>query len=135
MVQQIVLKKLEKPSIKNLEDDLYWFCESFGFSSGRDIENTATQIIFSMLENISRDKSISSEGLANDLEIKVSRVNHHLRNLRDSGLLYRENKKIFLRGGSLKAAVLEMRKDTERILDELECIAEEIDAVMGIKNR
>jgi len=135
MVQQIILKNLEKPRIRSLEDDLYWFCESFGFSSGRDLEKTATQIIFSMLERISRDKSVSSEGLANDLEIKVSRVNHHLRNLRDSGLLYREKGQIYFRGGSLKAAVLEMRKDSERILDELESIAGEIDALMGIQNR
>lgn len=42
---------------------------------------------------------------------------------------------IYLRGGSLKAAVREMRKDSERILDELENIAEEIDLMMGLKNR
>lgn len=67
--------------------------------------------------------------------MKISRVNHHLRNLNDSGLLYRKKRLIYLRGGSLKAAVKEMRKDSERILDELESIAEEIDSIMGLKNR
>jgi len=28
-----------------------------------------------------------------------------------------------------------MRKDSERILDELESVAEEIDLMMGLKNR
>ena len=42
---------------------------------------------------------------------------------------------MYLRGGSLKAAVTEMRKDSERILDELENIAEEIDSIKGIRNR
>ncbi len=78
---------------------------------------------------------VSSESLAADLEIKTSRVNHHLRNLNDSGLLYRKKRLIYLRGGSLKTAVQEMRKDSERILDELENIAEEIDTLMGVKNR
>jgi predicted transcriptional regulator len=135
MVQQILLRNLEKPQIKSLEEDLLWFCDSFGFSSGRDTENTANRIIFSLLEKLSNDEISSSEILAEDLDMKISRINHHLRNLNDSGLLYRKKRLIYLRGGSLKAAVKEMRKDSERILDELENIAEEIDSMMGLKNR
>ncbi|MPM98772.1 hypothetical protein SDC9_145962 [bioreactor metagenome] len=135
MVQQIILRNLEKPRIKSLEEDLLWFCDSFGFSSGRDTESTANRIIFSLLERISSDSESSSEALAEDLDMKISRVNHHLRNLNESGLLYRKKRLIYLRGGSLKAAVKEMRKDSERILDELESIAEEIDLMMGMKNR
>jgi predicted transcriptional regulator len=135
MVQQIILRYLEKPHEQSLEDDLLWLCDSFGFSSGRDTENTATKIVFSLLDKLSNDELISSEALADDLEIKISRVNHHLRNLNDSGLLYRKKRLIYLRGGSLKAAVKEMRKDSERIFDELESIAEEIDLRIGIKNR
>lgn len=135
MVQQIILRYLEKPHEQSLEDDLLWLCDSFGFSSGRDTENTATKIVFSLLDKLSNDEIISSEALADDLEIKISRVNHHLRNLNDSGLLYRKKRLIYLRGGSLKAAVKEIRKDSERIFDELESIAEEIDLRIGIKNR
>jgi len=135
MGQQIILRHLEKPHIKSLEEDLLWLCNSFGFSSGRDTENTSTRIIFSLLDKLSSDEITSSEALAEDLEIKISRVNHHLRNLNDSGLLYRKKRLIYLRGGSLKAAVKEMRKDSERIFDELESIAEEIDSRIGIKNR
>lgn len=135
MVQQIILKRLEKPHIQNLEGDLLWFCDSFGFSSGRDTEKTATKIIFSLLENLSQEQDISSEVLADELDINTSRVNHHLRNLNESGLVYRKKRRIYLRGGSLKAAVREMRMDSERILDELELMAEEIDAIIGLKNR
>lgn len=135
MVQQIILRYLEKPHVKSLEDDLSWLCDSFGLSSGRDTENTATRIVFSLLDRLSNDQIISSEALAEDLEMKISRVNHHLRNLNDSGLLYRKKRLVYLRGGSLKAAVKEMRKDSERIFDELESIAEEIDLRIGIKNR
>ena len=135
MVQQIILRYLEKPHVKSLEDDLLWLCDSFGFSSGRDTENTSTRIVFSLLDKLSNDQMTSSEALAEDLEIKISRVNHHLRNLNDSGLLYRKKRLVYLRGGSLKAAVKEMRKDSERIFDELESIAEEIDLRIGIKNR
>ena len=135
MVKEIILRNIEKPRIKTLEEDLLWFCDSFGFSAGRDTENTATRVIFSLLDRLSNDETVSSEDLAGALEMKISRVNHHLRNLNDSGLLYRKKRLIYLRGGSLKAAVREMRKDSERILDELESIAEEIDSLMGLKNR
>lgn len=135
MVKEIIIRNIEKPHIKSLEEDLLWFCDSFGFSSGRDTKNTATRIIFSLLEKLSNDEVTSSEALAEDLNIKISRVNHHLRNLNDSGLLYRKKRLIYLRGGSLKAAVKEMQKDSERIFDELENIAEEIDSTIGIKNR
>jgi len=135
MVQQIILRHLEKPRVKSLEEDLLWLCNSFGFSSGRDTENTSTRIIFSLLDKLSNNEITSSEALAEDLEMKISRVNHHLRNLNDSGLLYRKKRLIYLRGGSLKAAVKEMRKDSERIFDELEIIAGEIDSRIGIKNR
>lgn len=135
MVQQIILRNLEKPRVKSLEEDLLWFCDSFGFSSGRDTESTANRIIFSLLERLSNESESSSEALAEDLDMKISRINHHLRNLNESGLLYRKKRLIYLRGGSLKAAVSEMRKDSERILDDLESIAEEIDLIMGLKNR
>jgi hypothetical protein len=55
MVQQIILRHLEKPRVKSLEEDLLWFCNSFGFTSGRDIENTSTKIIFALLDKLSND--------------------------------------------------------------------------------
>ena len=85
MVQQIILRNIEKPQIKSLEEDLLWLCDSFGFSSGRDTENTANRIIVSLLEKLSNDEISSSEVLAEDLDMKISRINHHLRNLNDSG--------------------------------------------------
>jgi len=97
MVHEIILRNIEKPRIKSLEEDLLWFCDSFAFSSGMDIENTATKIIFSLLDKLSNEEEISSEALAGDLDIKISIVNHHLRNLNDSGLLYRKKRLIYLR--------------------------------------
>jgi len=135
MVREIILRNIEKPLIRSLDEDLLWFCDSFGFSSGRDVEKTAMKIIFSLVDKLSNNEVTSSEDLAGDLNITISRVNHHIRNLNDSGLLYRKKRLLYLRGGSLKAAVREMRKDSERIFDELEDIAQEIDYIKGIKNR
>ncbi len=98
MVREIILRNIEKPHVKSLDEDLLWLCDSFGFSSGRDIEKTATKIFFSLVDNLSNNVLISSEDLAGDLNITISRVNHHIRNLNDSGLLYRKKHLLYLRG-------------------------------------
>ena len=135
MVREIILRNIEKPHTKSLDEDILWFCDSFGLCSGRDVDKTAMKIIFRLVDKPSNDKVASSEDLAGDLNISISRVNHHLRDLNDSGFLYRKKRLLYLRGGSSKAAVREMRKDSKRIFDELENIAEEIDYIKGIKNR
>ncbi|MCD4703420.1 MAG: winged helix-turn-helix transcriptional regulator [Methanosarcinaceae archaeon] len=135
MTRQIILINLEKPRMKDLDDDLLWFCNSFGLSSGRDVENTSTRIVMSMLDRISEDEEVTSKMIADALGINLSRVNHHLRSLIDSGLVYRKKRTLCLRGGSLRAAVQEMRRDSDRIFDDLEKFAADIDRNMGIKNR
>lgn len=136
MPQQIILINLEKPREKRLEEDIRWFCNSFGLSSGRDTENLATQIVHDLLQQLSeQEEKISSDAIAENLDVNHSRVNHHVRNLIKAGLIYREKRTLYLRGGSLKAAVQEMRKDSERIFQQLEQMAEEIDEQIGLKNR
>lgn len=135
MTRQIILINIEKPVEKDIEKDIHWFCDSFGLSSGRDVEDISKKIVMTLLSNLSRHEGVTSEMLANSLDISLSRVNHHLRNLIGSGLVYRRKKMLYLRGGSLRAAVCEMRKDSERIFDELEKIAEEIDDEVGLRSR
>ena len=121
--------------MKDLDDDLLWFCNSFGLSSGRDVENTSTRIVMSMLDRICEDEGVTSKMIADALGINLSRVHHHLRSLIDSGLVYRKKRTLCLRGGSLRAAVQEMRRDSDRIFDDLEKFAADIDRNMGIKHR
>ena len=134
-MQQITIKKVQKPQEKNIKKDIDWICDSFALSSGRDIGQMTKKVISSIIKNFSRHAKVSSEKIADELDINQSMVNHHLRNLSNSGMIYRERKSIMLNGGSLKAAVNEMRKDTNRLFDDIEEIAEEIDKDLGLKNR
>ena len=134
MAGRIIIRRIHKPVQKKLGEDIEWFCESFGLSTGRDTQNVATKVVRKIL-TLEPRQTVSSENLAAQLDLSVGRVNHHLRNLIDAGLLYRHKKRLYVRGGSLKAAVQEIRKDTERTLDEIEKIAEEIDSKLGLKSR
>ncbi len=134
MPQQIILNDLNRPYEKNINEDISWVCESFGLNSGRDTNNIVTQLVIEILTRQQR-QLISSSVLAEELRMNIGMINYHLRNLIQSGLFNRERRIILVRGGSLKAAVQEMRRDTEHIFEKIEFIAGEIDEALGIKNR
>ena len=135
MYQQLTLRHLERPQEKYIEKDIEWVCESLGLNAGRDIERMSPRIMSMFLKRFSVERAVPSEELAGDLVVTAARINHHVRNLVDSGLVYREKKLIVLRGGSLRAAIEELKEDTERIFDRLLHIAQDVDQQLGLKNR
>ncbi len=135
MPQQIVLKNLQKPVRSDVWEDLNWLSDSFGFSFGRDTESITAKILKDAVREISRIGFTSTECISDNLSLSVQRVNYHLKTLIDAGFLLREKRRLIIRHGSVKSAVEEMRKDANRIFDNLSLIAEEIDADLGLKNR
>jgi predicted transcriptional regulator len=135
MTQQILLKQIERPRNPKAEDDICWFFDSLGIENGRDINHIAMRIILYLLENLSETRGIPVEQIASGLEISSPMVNHHIRNLIDTGIIYRQRKKIYIRGSSLRSMVQEIRKDSLRILDDLEQTAKELDGNFRISDR
>jgi len=135
MPQQIILRELQGPKETNITEYIEWLGDSFGFSTGRDTERITDQILQKVLREVADKGSTSSENIASKLDLSVQRVNYHLRTLIDSGFLFREKRLIYVRQGSVKAAVEEMRRDANRIFDNLSRIGEEIDAAIGFRNR
>ncbi|OPY37064.1 MAG: hypothetical protein A4E35_01527 [Methanoregula sp. PtaU1.Bin051] len=135
MIRQVVLKQVERPVTATRSDDLCWFCDSLGIDNGRDLDHVATKVIISLLENLPDRRGIPVEQIASELAVSGPRVNHHIRNLIETGLVYRHKQKIYIRGSSLRSMIREIRKDTMRILDDLELAAAQLDEAYGIINR
>ena len=129
------MRQLNKPRTKDRLGDIHWLCDSFGFVSGRDTARMSSQILIELLGQMASRQRTTAELLADHLSVTAARVNHHVRHLIDRGLLYRDKRAILLRGGSMKEAVEAMRKDANRIFDELAEIAEDVDAAVGLKSR
>ena len=55
--------------------------------------------------------------------------------LAESGMIYRDRRLIHLRGRSLRDSIREIRRDANRIFDELESVADEIDGIIGISGK
>lgn len=135
MAQQIILRDLQRPKKANIDEDIGWLGSSLGFVSRKDTAHMMRQILKRVLTGIAEEEGISTERLARELNIAIQRVNYHVRCLVDAGFLYRRKKRIFLRQGSVRAAVEEIRKDANRMFDNLLVIADDIDRSLGLKNR
>lgn len=135
MYQQIILRNLERPKKVDVNNDINWVCDSFGFCSGRDIDKVTPRILQTLFRSVADDGSVSAERLADELEIATQRVNYHIRTFSDSGLVYRNKKQIYLREGSLRSSIEEMRRDANKMFDRLLEIADEIDLSLGMKGR
>lgn len=135
--QRISLRAVERPPTapSGTEESISWFCESLGLTHGRDLDTTAERVVLQILREVAEEPGVSSARIAERLSITTGRVNHHVRHLSNAGLLYRRKKLIYLRGGSLAAAVAEMKKDADRIFDELSAVAEILDHKMGFGPR
>ena len=135
MFQKIVLRNLNKPRVRDIDKEFEWICDTLGFSSGRDMEDISIRIFRNVLSRLTEEEYISSESIADELDITQSRVNHHIRNLMEAGMLFRYKKLIALRGGSLKVAIEELKRDSDRIFEDIIKMAEEIDNAMELKRR
>ena len=135
MTEQIILKCIEQPRKKDINLDLDWICNSMGFSSGRDIDDTAARIFDDIVNDIARRQEVTSQNIASELDITVNTVNHHMRNFVASGFFVRRRNVIFLRGGSMKRTILEIKRDADRMFEDLLIMAEEVDRKLKIENR
>jgi len=131
MGRRIIIRKIEMPQQKSVEEDLRWVCESLGLKSGRDTEETSFKVICELLEQLSEDRLIATENLAKSLNMEPPRINHHIRSLMETGIFQREKRKIALSGGSLTAAIEEMRRESEEMFDRISEVAKRIDEEIG----
>lgn len=132
-MREMVFREVERPRPRDQTGDLRWFCDSLGIVEGRDVERLAVRILITLLEHYPQQRGLPVDTIASNLDVTNSRVNHHLRNLVDAGIVYRHKRLIYIRGNSLRSMVRELRKDVLRVLDDLEDTAAEIDLAFGIE--
>ena len=132
MRQRIIIMDVNKPREEKVKNDIKWICESLGFTSGRDTEDTSFKILREMLEQFKKNEVVATEEIAKSLRIESPTVNHHIRNLMETGFVFREKRKVALRGGSMSAAIDEMRRDSDKMFEKIMEVAKKIDEEFGL---
>ncbi len=124
---RIRIIRQKKPAERNLEEELDWLCSSLGFCEDIDRDRTAAAIFRKLLEGTHRGQALRSEELSEETGKSRGAVVNHLNKLISAGLVVRRGTRYELREGSLHNTIREMHRDMERMLDDMEEIAKEID--------
>ncbi len=130
--RRITIVTMRKPAKASLNDELQWFGSSLGLFGLRDKDRSMFRVFIELLKSAKGGKPMSSDALAESLDLSRGTVVHHLNKLIEAGLVLYDGKSYWLRDNNLKLLVDELRRDMEKSIDELRIAAKEIDQLLGI---
>ena len=132
MPQQITLKKVRSPAPGSLDEDIDYLCKSLGYFSQRDKYDTAGKIFRLLVkEACDSEKCLTSDEIANKINLTRGAVVHHLNNFMSVGIVIKEHNRYRLRSTSLQKSLEEIEDDIHRIMEQMIKIAVEIDERLG----
>jgi predicted transcriptional regulator len=134
-LRQFTVKKLREPVEKQLDQDIEWICNSFGFLTPRDQDKTAFKILKALLNSAKKGKGLTSEELTEYVEPTVGSVIYHLKKLMKAGLVVKLNSYYELRMYSFLKTIEEIEKEITIALSDIKMIAKDIDDRVGLAHR
>lgn len=129
--QKITIIKTRYPE-RNLNDELQWFGNSLGLFNLRDKDKSCFRIFIILIKAAKIDKPLTSDEIAEKLNLSRGTVVHHINKLIESGIVIHYGNKYMLRVNNLEVLIDEIKKDAERTLDDLARVAKEIDSFLGL---
>lgn len=132
---RIIIRRINPPQEKELDRDIGYLVESMGLQNGRDLDGMSFKILRELLKQTVKCGHVRAGELAIKLNVPVGRINHHLRQLIESGLVVRERARLCLRGGTMRRTIEEMKADVDRYFEDLLKVSEDIDKAVGFQNR
>lgn len=119
----LVIRQTRRPLQRDFNEQFGWLCSTLGFDS--EAKNAAYIILRRIMRNA--NEGVTTAELVEELHSSRGTVVHHLNKLLRAGLIIRSGRRYVLRERNLEATIEEMKKDIERLFDELERIASQID--------
>jgi predicted transcriptional regulator len=126
---------VRKPPIVEIEQDIEWICRSFGFLESRDKNRTAYSIFRAIVEAARKGEGVSTDQLAQELNLSRGTMVHHINKMIKSGLVMFHEGQYKLRGRSLKSTIIEIQKDIDRFFSDVQYVVETIDQKMDLPSR
>lgn len=126
-----IIKFNKEPIVSTLDQELQSLGTSLGLFSLRDKDKSSYRIFITLIKKAKKNESITSDELAFALNLSRGTVVHHINNLLSAGIVVEKNNGYALRSENLKKLVLEMKKDVDKMYDDLIRKAEKIDSELG----
>jgi predicted transcriptional regulator len=125
----------KRPAERSIEDEVEWLCSSLGFCEQIDRDKTAAAIFRRLLESSHDGESLRSDDIAERVGKSRGAVVNHLNKLIEAGLVVRQGTRYELREGNLHNTLTEMRRDMERMFQDMEEMAAVIDRELEARRR
>lgn len=131
MSQRVTLIKIRKISSPNVNEELQWVGNSLGLFNLRDRDSSCFRIFITLVKRSRQNHPLSSDEIAEKLDLSRGTVVHHLTRLMNSGIVLREKEGYLLRENCLQDLIKDLQHDLEGIFLELRDVAKEIDEKLG----
>ena len=131
MVPKITIIKVRRNNHENINQELQWIGNSLGLFNLRDKDSSCFRVFIILVRKTHRDEPISSDLIAEKLNLSRGTVVHHLQKLMDSGIVIREKEGYLLRENRIEKLVKDLQRDVEDMFSELKEVAKEIDYRLG----
>lgn len=126
-LKRVTIIKVRRTEEGNVNKDLQWLGNSLGLFNLRDKDSSCFRIFITLVRKSRGDKALSSDEIAEKLNLTRGTVVHHLNRLMDSDIVIKEKEGYLLKESNLQRLVKNIELDMESMFSELEEVAKEID--------
>ncbi len=131
MSTRITLIKIRRAPAENINQELQWVGSSLGLFNLRDKDSSCFRLFITLVKRSRNNQPISSDDIAEKLNLTRGTVVHHLNKLMEAGIVLREHNGYILRESNLEKLIQDLRRDLEIMLSELNAVAKNIDEKLG----
>ena len=131
MAQRVTIIRVRNNPNQNINEELQWLGNSLGLFNQRDKDSSCFRIFITLVKKSRQNQPLSSDYIAEKLNLSRGTVVHHLTRLMGSGIVLREKEGYLIRENSLQDLVKDLQRDIEGIFLELKEVALEIDQKLG----
>ncbi len=120
----MTITKKERPFRKDPHEELSWLLAVLGSRQTR----RHADIVLRVIDAMKRGEKFTVSSMVGPR----TTLSYHLSKLVQMGILRRAGRGYVLRASNFERTIEEIRKDVERIFDELLRVAKELDALLGL---
>ncbi len=131
--KKITIVKISKPAQRDLNHELQWLGDSLGLFNLRDKDKSCFRIFIELLKSAKKRTPLTSDEIAERLNLTRGTVIHHINKLMDAGIVVHHKKRYMLRVENLSSLIEELHRDVRRTCADLKEIAVDIDKAMGLQ--
>ena len=131
MTHKVTVVRIRKESSGNVNQELQWLGNSLGLFNLRDKDSSCFRVFITLVKRAKRNTPVTSDDVANRLNLSRGTVVHHLNKLRESGIVVKERNGYLLREANLQDMIKDLQRDMEGVFSQLKDVAKEIHGKLG----